>query len=130
MEKYCHVITIEAHTLIDMVQRGIFSAVSRYSSDLCKTVARKKGLGISHRSELALAATISELSDTLMEETVMLKTAIETIPDGPLEEKVRYYHDVVFNRMNQTRKTIDQLEALTAASYWPYPTYYHLQFSV
>ena len=130
MEKYCHVITIEAHTLIDMVQRGIFSAVSRYSSDLCKTVARKKGLGISHRSELALAATISELSDTLMEETVMLKTAIETIPDVPLEEKVRYYHDVVFNRMNQTRKTIDQLEALTAASYWPYPTYYHLQFSV
>ena len=60
----------------------------------------------------------------------MLKTAIETIPDISLEEKVRYYHDVVFDRMNQTRKTVDQLEALTAASYWPYPTYYHLQFSV
>ena len=41
----------------------------------------------------------------------MLKTAIETIPDVPLEEKVRYYHDVVFNRINQTKKTIDQLGA-------------------
>ena len=130
MEKYCSVITIEAHTLIDMVQRGIFAAVSRYSSDLCKTVSRKKEPGVSHRSELALASTISELSDTLMEQMVDLKTAVETAPDISLTEKVSYYHDVVFERMNQARETIDKLESLTASDYWPYPTYYHLQFSV
>ena len=130
MEKYCHVITIEANTLIDMVQRGIFSAVSRYSSDLCKTVCRKKEAGVSCGSEKALAATISELSDTLMEQMVMLKTAVETVPNVSLEEKVHYIHDVVYSRMKQARQTIDKLEALTAADYWPYPTYYHLMFSV
>ena len=130
MEKYCHVITIEAHTLIDMVQRGIFAAVSRYSADLCKTVSLKKELGVSHRSELALAGTISELSDTLIEQIVNLKTAVETVPDIPLEQKVRYYYDVVMERMKKARATIDKLESLTAADYWPYPTYYNLQFSV
>ena len=33
-------------------------------------------------------------------------------------------------RMKKARATIDKLESLTAADYWPYPTYYNLQFSV
>ena len=33
-------------------------------------------------------------------------------------------------RMEEARQSIDQMESLTAAKYWPYPTYADILFSV
>ena len=33
-------------------------------------------------------------------------------------------------RMEEARQSIDRLESLTAAEYWPYPTYADILFSV
>ena len=32
--------------------------------------------------------------------------------------------------MEEARQSIDQMESLTAAKYWPYPTYADILFSV
>ena len=42
LENYCKVTTIEAKTLLDMVQRGILPAVSRYTDQLAVAVFHKK----------------------------------------------------------------------------------------
>ena len=45
-------------------------------------------------------------------------------------EQARFYKDKVFAAMNELRIVIDEMETHTAASYWPYPSYGELLFSV
>ena len=133
MEKYCKVIHIEATTLIDMVQHAILSAVSDYTASLCDTIAKKKAAlpGVSCKVEEALAASLSALNEELLDQTMALKSAVETVsPTASQEDMMHYYHDTVFRQMNELRTVIDKLETLTASEYWPYPTYYDLLFSV
>ena len=133
MEKYCKVIHIEATTLIDMVQHAILSAVSDYTASLCDTIAKKKAAlpGASCKVEEALAASLSALNEELLDRTMALKSAVETVsPTASQEDMMHYYHDTVFRQMNELRTVIDKLETLTASEYWPYPTYYDLLFSV
>ena len=133
MEKYCKVIHIEATTLIDMVQHAILNAVSAYTASLCDTILQKKTAlpGVSCKVEEALASTLSSLNEELLDKTMALKSALETVSaDRSPEELLHYYHDTVFGLMNEIRAIVDKLESLTATEYWPYPTYYDLLFSV
>ena len=130
MEKYCKVIGIEAGTLVDMVQHSILGAASAYADKLCQCLAHKKAAGVACRTETALAGTVSTLCDELMDRTLALKTALQSEPNAPQEELVRYYHDVVFNAMSRVRDIVDQLEQLVDKSYWPFPNYTDLLFSV
>jgi len=133
MENYCKVIRIEAKTLVDMVQHLILNAASKYSSDLCDTILKKRQAlpGISCRVEEALAESISHLNQDLLENYTALKTAVNTVPKGLSGEAlVSYYHDSVFLQMQKVRGIIDHLETLVASEYWPIPTYYDLLFSV
>jgi len=133
MEKYRKVIHIEAATMVDMVQHEILNAASEYESKLCETMLRKHEAApeLPCHVEKSLANSIGILNDKLLEQTVTLKTALETAPvDASGEEEMRYYHDVVAADMDAVRDTVDRLETLTAGKYWPYPTFYDLLFSV
>ena len=133
MEKYRKVIHIEAATMVDMVQHEILNAASEYESKLCETMLRKHEAApeLPCHVEKSLANSIGILNDKLLEQTVTLKTALETAPVGTSgEEEMRYYHDVVAADMDAVRDTVDRLETLTAGKYWPYPTFYDLLFSV
>ena len=132
LKNYCHVIRIEAQTMIDMVQHHILNAGSQYTASLCDTILSKQQAiaGISCRVEQALAESVAHLNDQLLQETAALKTAVELVPEGTSEQTVCYYHDVVFAKMCEVRATADQMEMLTATDFWPYPTYYDLLFSV
>ena len=132
MEKYCKLISIEAATLVDMVQHSILHAASRYEGVLCQTILQKKQ-ALPHadcRVETALAESILTLNDELLDDTVALKTALETAPETDGEHMLRYYHDTIFAQMNKVRASIDKLETLVAGDYWPYPRYTDLLFSV
>ena len=132
MEQYCKVMCIEAETLVDMIQHGILNAVSDYVSHLCETISRKKtALPCAPcRVESALAESLSQLNENLLDRMVELKSTIETVPDASGEEMLAYYHDKLLPKMEQTREVIDKLETLTATEYWPYPNYYDMLFSV
>lgn len=130
MEKYCKVIGIEAGTMVDMVQHRILGAASAYADKLCQTIAHKDAAGVSCRTERALAGTISNLCDDLMDRMLELKTSIQNEPPLSPDAQVRYYHDVILNQMNGVRELVDQLELLVDQSYWPYPNYFDLLFSV
>ena len=132
MEKYCKLISIEAATLVDMVQHSILHAASRYEGVLCQTILQKKQ-ALPHadcRVETALAESILTLNGELLDDTVALKTALETAPETDGEHMLRYYHDTIFAQMNKVRASIDKLEMLVAGDYWPYPRYTDLLFSV
>ena len=131
MENYCKVIHIEAQTMVDMVQRHILNAASQYSGQLCETILRKRQAlpGVTCRVEEALADGISHLSCDLLEQCATLKTDVSTVPASvSQEELLQYYRNVVFADMTVLRATIDHLETLIAADYWPFPSYYDLLF--
>ena len=133
IEKYCKVIRIEAGTLVDMVQHGILNAVSEYEATLCNTIVAKHTAApeLTCHVESSLANAIGSLNEQLLEETIGLKTALETVSDDAEPETLlHYYHDEVEKRTNDVRKTVDKLEVLTASKYWPYPTFCELLFSV
>ena len=133
IEKYCKVIRIEDATLVDMVQHGILNAASEYEAALCNTIAAKRAAApeLTCHVESSLANAIGSLNEQLLEETIGLKTALETVSDDAEPETLlHYYHDEVEKRTNDVRKTVDKLEVLTASKYWPYPTFCELLFSV
>ena len=132
IEKYCKVIRIEAATLVDMVQHGIFNAASEYEAALCNTIAAKRAAApeLTCHVESSLANAIGSLNEQLLEETIGLKTALETVSESAGPETLHYYHDEVESRMGAVRRIIDKLEVLTASKYWPYPTFCELLFSV
>ena len=108
------------------------SAASRYEGVLCQTILQKKQ-ALPHadcRVETALAESILTLNGELLDDTVALKTALETAPETDGEHMLRYYHDTIFAQMNKVRASIDKLETLVAGDYWPYPRYTDLLFSV
>lgn len=132
MEQYCKMVRIEAETMVDMIQHGILNAVSEYVSHLCETISRKKAAlpCAPCRVESALAESLSQLNENLLDRMVELKSAIETVPEAGGEEMLAYYHDNLLPKMEQAREVIDKLETLTASEYWPYPNYYDMLFSV
>ena len=119
--------------MVDMVQHELLNAASEYEDRLCATLLHKRSAApeLSCHVEKSLVNSIGILNEQLLEQTVALKTALETAPTGvSAEEELRYYHDVVAAGTEAVRETVDRLETLTAAKYWPYPTFYDLLFSV
>ncbi|MBE6989330.1 MAG: glutamine synthetase type III [Ruminococcaceae bacterium] len=132
LENYCKVSSIEANTLLDMVLRRILPSVFLYSKHLTEGVREQAagGLPVS-RAQDDLLRRLNALGDELYETCQSLQAALADAPaiDGGIES-ARYFRDRVCPLLNSGREQIDQLEALTAARYWPYPTYADILFSV
>ena len=131
IEKYVKIISIEAATLLDMVQHGIQDAVLRYQDFLCQTIYHKQAvLGHAGSAETTLAERLDRLGEALSTETDRLREVLHPAPGQSGEELLRYYHDTVFLQTNRVREVIDALEVLIPKADWPYPDYVDLLFSV
>ena len=129
VENYVNVLSIEAKTMIDMIQHDILPAVSSYAAELCRRAADKKALGVSCGYETATAKELSCVTDELMEACATLDKDLSARPACP-EEAMRYSHDVIVPAMEKARAAADQLESITASESWPFPVYSQLLFSV
>ena len=122
LESYVKLIRIESKSMVDMSLHQILPAAIRYSSDLTKSVLRKKEIGIPAHAESDLARRLSTAIDSLYEKTEKLAEAVKKIPTGNYDATV-YCSEVLVPQMASLRKDADLLEKLTDRSYWPYPIY-------
>ena len=131
LENYCKITAIEANTLLSMIRRNIFPAVSRYTSDLARAVQRKKALYLDCSAETDLLQQLTNLNNELYTTAQSMAQALENAPasEGGLAS-ARYYRDVVYTLEYKASHLVNELEANTAAEYWPYPTYADILFSV
>ena len=131
LENYCKITAIEANTLLTMIRRSIFPAVSRYTSDLAQAVQRKKALYLDCRAETELLQQLTELNNQLYDTAKAMAAALESAPasEGDIES-ARYYRDAVYSLEYKASHLVNDLETFTAAEYWPYPTYADILFSV
>ena len=110
-----------------MAVHQILPAAMRYTDDLCQTLCHKKAMNASCRAESDLVRLLSENTDALYDDINRLKEALATVP-ADKQEASFHYHDRVVPAMETLRIHADILEANTAKSYWPYPTYSDLLF--
>ena len=131
LENYCKITAIEANTLLSMIRRNIFPAVSRYTSDLARAVQRKKALYLDCSAETDLLQQLTNLNNELYTTAKSMAQALENAPasEGGLAS-ARYYRDVVYALEYKASHLVNELEANTSAEYWPYPTYADILFSV
>ena len=132
LENYCKVIHIEALTMTDMVKRDIYPAVCAYMKEVAETITAKKAAitSIPCTSEEWLLRRLSDLSGKLMAACDSLAGCLPGLPGGTAMDQAHYYKYTVCARMEELRTYADELETITAAKYWPLPSYSDMLFSV
>jgi glutamine synthetase len=133
LENYVRTVHIEALTMLDMAKREILPAVSAFSAAVADGIAKKKAavpsLKCSSESQLVerLTALIDE-AETALEALAEVVEALDAMHD--MTAAAFHVRDNVISAMAQLRRACDEAETLTAAEYWPFPTYGELLFGV
>ena len=133
LDNYCKLVNIEALTMVDMARRDILPAIDSYVKDLAETCQAKMAV-LSENAcqyEKGQLARLCRLVDEIDSATIKLEAALvkyRTIED--VTERSEEIRDVILPKMAELRIVCDESEILTAAKYWPFPTYEKLLFSV
>ncbi|MBQ7353218.1 MAG: glutamine synthetase III [Clostridia bacterium] len=131
LENYSKIINIEALTMIDMAKKLIIPAVSKYTSDLAKTISVKKEIGANAGYEEITCKKLSELCTDAFATTIELERKLsEAKKIKGAYEKATAFENVVLATMNRLRAQCDEAEKLTAREYWPMPDYGELLFGI
>ena len=133
LENYCKTVNIEGLTMVDMARKEILPAVEAYLSDLSGTVAAKAAAvpGLACKYEKGIITKLSTLVDEIdaateaLDSTLVRLKAVTDVTDAAY-----VIRDVVLQKMAELRVVCDEAETLTAAKYWPFPTYGDLLFGV
>ena len=133
LENYCKSVNIEALTMADMAKKEILPAIEAYAADLSSAAAAKKaavpGVACGYETKLiqrlsALVDQIDEAAETLGQKIIQLKMI------AGVTEAANFIRDEILPAMAALRAPADEAETLTAAKYWPFPTYGDLLFGV
>ena len=129
IENYTTTISIEANTMLDMIQHQILPAVSGYATDLCERADAKAAAGAACKYETITAKKISDLTDKLLDATEKLEQDLGKVP-ADSRKAMEFTHKTILSDMVAARKFADELETLTAKDYWPFPVYSDLLFYI
>ena len=133
LENYCKSVEIEARTMTDMARTGIVPAAEAYAKDLAKGVSVKKSVypELACGYETSVVKELSDLSDCIMCKVKALDEALTKLEDASdIIEESEMVRDIVIPAMAELRTPCDKAEQLTSGSYWPYPKYSDILFSV
>ncbi len=133
LENYCKTVTIEANTMVDMAKTLIAPAIEKFAADVASNAAAKKALDASLACayEKETVKKLSELTDTVISKAEELQNAGIVLrgADGIIAES-EMIRDLILPKMCELRVACDEAETITAKSYWPFPTYSDILFSV
>ena len=125
-------VRIEALTMAEMAKKEILPAVLRYCGDLASGISEKKKAVavLPCRADTKLLEKLSALSDEIDAAIEALEKSIASLSEGDTTAQAFLIRDELLEQMSSLRTLCDRAEALTAASYWPFPTYGELLFGV
>ena len=133
LDNYCKTIVIEANTMEDMAKTQILPAIEAYSADLARNAAAKKALdsALACSYETGVVRRLSVLADRIADKAEELGSALLSLGDAEdIEAESVMIRDTVLKLMGELRLACDEAETLTAKSFWPFPSYGDLLFSV
>ena len=133
LENYCKIINIEALTMLDMVRKDILPAMSGYSSQLGDAVAKKIAVlpdadcSYEKDSLKMLTALIGAAHRTVkkLEQDLLTSKSVDD-----MVELAEFYKSTILDDMRELRIAVDEMETVSSAEAWPYPSYGELLFGV
>ena len=133
LDNYCKTIVIEARTMSDMASRDILPAIEAYAADLAAAVSAKQSImpDLPCTYEKSRIRKISMLVDQIDDAVRVLEDALISLGlVSDVTTQANMIRDEILPDMNLLRAPVDEAETLTAAKYWPFPTYGELLFGV
>lgn len=126
-ETYYKKCNIEALTMVRMVEQDILPAVIDYENMLLMN-AEKKQLLFKQEKHTTLIQKLDELTNALYESTQTLKEKLNQMDEHDMKAAAMSCKESILPQMDIVRHYTDQLEEITAKSYWPYPDYFDLLY--
>ena len=133
LENYVRTVRIEALTMADMTRKEILPAITAYAASLSAAIAGKKAVdpALACGYETKVVKRLSALSDSIDAAAEELEKAVTALDGlGGVTEESACVRDTLLPKMAELRAGCDEAETMTAASYWPFPTYGDLLFGV
>jgi len=107
-EAYNTTLSVEAKTMLEMVETGILPACA---ADLA-----------TYKDSPTLAGNRGHVYAAIRTESDKLKGLLEKVPHSMVEE-AEFLCETVKPQMSAVRKVVDEAEGLLKAGLYPYPTY-------
>ena len=120
---------IEAATLLSMVNTEVLPSCFKYQAELAELACNKSRLDIDNGLECAILTMISQLCKELIGSAAIIEEMLSKEHDNLLT-KAEFYKNKIVTQMEQIREVADKLESICAKSFWPYPSYRELLYSV
>ena len=121
-ERYVKVSDIEANCALDIARTMIVPAAAAHLGRLALA-------GTSSRGIASMAARVSSLADTLVEQIAALEHAQHEAHEAEgVQAEARAIVDHVIPAQQALREVVDELETLVADDLWPLPKYRELLF--
>ena len=131
LEHYNKLIHIEALTMLDMANKDILPAMSRFTAELADNIAKKSSLKLSCEYEKGVLAEISEHLDKMYIAVKKLeKDEQEGVAIKDFVKLSEFCRDVIIPDMEEIRLHSDAMEMVAEQKAWPYPSYGLLLFGV
>ena len=131
LDTYTKNIHIEVLTMLDMANKDILPAMSRFTAELADSIAKKSAAGLECLYEKATVKRISSELDAMF-------NAVEKLTEdeqkwSEMTDLVAlgdFCRDVIIPDMNEIRIHSDKMEMIAEQEAWPYPSYGKLLFGV
>ena len=133
LEKYNKLMNIEATTMIREARRTYRPVISAYATKVAKGLETIRAAGADAAMQCE-QNTLNKLCNGITEINEAIK-ALDAVHqkaeafEGSQDEANCYAHEVA-PAMAELRKTVDAMEEIVAADYWPVPTYDDILFYV
>ena len=133
LENYVKNVSIEAATMISMVNKMILPAIESYSASVAESFAAKCEVvpELKGSYEKKKIAKLSALEDAIDEAQEALAATLDKVKATEnVTEASHIVRDEIIPQMAALRTPCDEAEVITSKEYWPMPTYEDLLFSV
>ena len=133
LENYCKAVIIEANTMELIARTQILPAIEEYAAFVANTANAKKSLAtdLACTYETQTVKKLSALANSAYESLDELKAALDKVLAAKdVIEQGYLIRDELLGVMDKLRASCDEAETITAAKFWPFPTYDELLFGV
>ncbi len=131
LENYEKVIFIEANTMLEMLNRQIIPAVTRYTGDVARSYNQLSAAGFVNSELKSLISELSDCESRLITGSRELEKYISQGHSiGDVRKACGFLQKVLRPYMGSLRVYADRAETLLDSSSWPFPNYTDLLFRV
>lgn len=131
LENYSKIIHIEALTMLDMANKDILPAMSKFTAELADAIAKKSAAKISAGYEKGTLKGVADHLDAMYK--AVKKLEADEVKGNDITDVVEladFCRDVIIPDMEEVRAHSDAMEMVADSKVWPYPSYGKLLFGV